>query len=99
MLQETKLIIGSAKDCDRWEYYYAVPPKEKGWNLIFSFETNDGKIAKIDASEWEYTLLEYDDGMFEIVIKTTDFKQLNESDKQTAVEILLDGILGEEIRM
>jgi hypothetical protein len=99
LLQDTKLIISSAKDCEGWEYYYAKPPKGNEWNLIFSLETSEGEIVEVDASHWEYALLEYEDGMFEIIIKVTDLQQLDESDKQTSAEILLDGILGEEIRM
>jgi len=47
----------------------------------------------------EYTLLKFDDGMFEIIIQTNDLKHLIEEDKRTASEILIDGILGEEKRM
>ncbi|GGB26520.1 hypothetical protein [Puia dinghuensis] len=99
LLQDSKLIITSAKDCEGWEYYYAKPPKEKEWNLIFSLETSEGEIVEVDASQWEYTLLQYEDGMFEIIVKAPDLQQLDEADKQAAAEILLDGILGEEARM
>jgi hypothetical protein len=37
--------------------------------------------------------------MFEIIIKAPGLQQLDESDRQTAAEILLDGLLGEEVRM
>ncbi len=99
LLQDTKLIVNSAKTCEGWEYYYAKPPMEKEWDLTFSIETNEKEIVDIDASQWEYVLLEYEDGMFEIIVKASDLQQLDESDEQTAVEILLDGILGEETRM
>jgi hypothetical protein len=99
LLQDTKLIINSAKACEGWEYYYAKPPMEREWNLSFSLETNEEEIVDIDASQWEYVLLEYEDGMFEIIVKAPDLQQLDELDKQAAVEILLDGVLGEEARM
>lgn len=99
LLQDTKMIISNAKACEEWEYYYAKPPKEKEWKLIFDFETSEEEVVEVDASRWEYTLLQYEDGMFEIIIKTLDLQQLNESDKQTAAEILLDGLLGEEFRI
>jgi hypothetical protein len=99
LLQDTKLIISNAKVCEGWEYYYAKPPKEKEWNLTFSLETSEGEEVEVDASQWEYTLLEYEDGMFEIIVKASDLRQLDETNKQVAAEILLDGVLGEEVRM
>jgi len=99
LLQDTKLIISHAKDCKGWEFYYAKPPKEKDWKLVFDLETTEGQIVEVNASRWEYVLLEYEDGMFEVIVKAPDLLQLDDSDKQIAVEILLDGVLGEELRM
>jgi len=99
LLQNTKQIIAGAKDCEGWEFYYAKPPKEEEWELIFTFETTEGEMVDVDASPWEYTLLKYDDGMLEIIIKAPDLRELDESDKQIAAEIVLDGVLGEEVRM
>ena len=97
LLPYTKDIIGQAKTCLGWEYYYAKPPKE--WDLIFDFETSNGVQVHVDASLWEYVLLRYEDGMFEIIIKATNIKELNENDKLAIAEMLLDGVIGEELRM
>ena len=97
LLDVTKEIIKNAKECVGWEYYYAKPVKE--WGLIFDFETNEGDLVEVDASKWEYVLLEYEDGLFEIIIKASDLRQLDESDGQVAAEVLLDGVLGEEMRI
>lgn len=97
LLQDTKEIIKNAKDCTGWEYYYAKPVKE--WELIFDFETSEEEIVEVDASKWEYVLLQYEDRMLEIIIQASDLCQLDESDKQAATEILLDGVLGEETRI
>lgn len=97
LLQDTKEIVKNAKDCAGWEYYYAKPVKD--WELIFDFETSEEEVVEVDASKWEYVLLQYEDGMFEIIIKVSGLRQLNESDKQVAAEVLLDGVLGEETRM
>jgi hypothetical protein len=99
LIQDTKLIISYAKACEGWEYYYAKPPKDKEWKLVFNLETSDGEVVEVNASHSQYTLLQYEDGMFEIIIKTPGLQQLDESDKRTAAEILLDGVLGEEVRM
>jgi hypothetical protein len=97
LLQETKEIVKSARDCNGWEYYYAKPPKE--WELIFDFETTDETMIEVNASEWQYCLIKYEDGMFEIIIRATDLNGLHDTDKLTAAEITLDGVLGEELRM
>jgi len=97
LLPCTKEIIGQSQPCLGWEYYYAKPPKE--WDLLFDFETRDGLKVHVDASLWEYVLLRYEDGMFEIIIEVTNIGELNENDKLAIVEILLDGVIGEELRM
>lgn len=97
LLNETKRIVGEAIKSDSWEFYYAKQPKQ--WELKFDFETRDNAIVEVDGSRWEYVLLRYDDGMFEIIIKAPLLNQLDQSDKNAAAEILLDGIIGEEQRM
>ena len=97
MLQETKTIIDNAIPCDGWEYYYAKQPKQ--WDLRFYFMTGRGTRLEVDASQWEYVLLMYEDGMFTIIIKASDLQHLDDNDKLTAAEIVLDGVLGEELRL
>jgi hypothetical protein len=93
----TKKIIALAKECSGWEYYYAKPSKQ--WDLKFDFETTHGDLIQINAFEWEYDLLKYEDDMFEIIIKSLQLSQLGDDDKLIAAEIALDGILGEELRI
>lgn len=97
LLSNTKQIISCTKAVPNWEFHYAKPPKQ--WDFIFDLEKFDGSQVQIDASQWKYVLLKYDDGMFEIIIQTPDLKKLDEEEKLIASEILLDGILGEEKRM
>lgn len=97
LLQSTKKIVDNAIACEGWEYYYAKQPKQ--WDLKFAFETNERKQIEIDASQWEYVLLRYEDGMFAVIIKASHIRHLDDTDKLTAAEIVLDGILGEELRM
>ena len=86
-----------AKLCASWEYYYAKPPKE--WNFVFEFKTADEVSLQVDASGWEYVLLQYEDGMFEVIIKDSSIASLDEDDRQVVAEIVLDGVLGEELRI
>lgn len=98
LLQQTMLIVSNAIPCDNWEFYYAKQPKE--WEFRFDFETEDGKQVEIDASQWEYVLLRYEDGLFGIVIKAScHLEPLNDDEKLMAAEMVLDSILGEELRI
>lgn len=97
LLLDTKRIISYAPTLLDWSFYYAKPPKQ--WEFLFDFEKEDGSVVRIDASHWNYVLLKYDDGMFEIIIQTHDLAEFSEDDRLIACEILLDGILGEESRM
>ncbi len=73
------------------------PPKV--WDLRFNFKTVGRNRIEIDASGWEYCLLQYDDGMFTIIIKAPGLAKLDDKDRLTAAEITLDGVIGEEMRM
>lgn len=97
LLRLTQEIVAQAPDIPEWEFYNAKPPKQ--WDLIFDFEDENGATIEINASAWRYQLLKYADGTFEVIIETRDLADLNETDKITVSEILLDGILGEEVRM
>lgn len=98
LLLETKRIVSNAPPCDEWEFYYAKQPKE--WELKFEYNTEDGKQVEIDASEWKYVLLRYEDGMFAIIIKGSyHLRPLSDDDQLMAAEIVLDGELGEEMRI
>jgi hypothetical protein len=97
LLPKTKRIIQRAKNCLGWEYYYAKPAKD--WNLSFNFETTDNRFIEINVSEWQYSLLRYEDGMFTIIIEAPNLDSLSDTDKLATAEITLDGIMGEELRM
>jgi len=56
-------------------------------------------VMDVNALQWEYVLLEYEDGMLEVIIKAPELDHLDDSDRQVAAEILLDGLVGEEVRI
>jgi hypothetical protein len=97
LLPVSKQIISYATTIPGWIFCYAKPPRE--WNLLFNFRIEDDVIIEVNASKWKYVLLRYEDMGFEIIVQTRDLKNLCENDKLIAAEILLDGILGEEVRM
>lgn len=97
LLQVTKEIVSLAPKLDEWEFHYAKPPKN--WELQFSIQDENENEIKIDANDWEYVLLKYPDNKFEILIKASQISGLSEDSKFLAVQITLDGILGEQRRM
>jgi hypothetical protein len=97
LLRETKKIIDLAPPCPGWSFFPAKPPKE--WERRFFMTDSKGKRVAVDASQWQYVLYKYPDGCFEIVIVAPDLARLAEEDRITAAEILLDGELGEEVRL
>lgn len=99
LLQDTKWIIECAKNCEGWEFYYAKPPRENWRNFTFVLGTDEMAMIRMDASQWEYALLDYEDRIFAIVLKAPALRQLDEQRKLIAAEVLLDGILGEETRI
>lgn len=97
LLPLTKKIVGFAPNVDNWEFYSAKQPKD--WNLRFSSVNVHGENVTIDANNWQYVLLKYGENDFEIIIYGDELKELCPEDKIKFCEILLDGILGEELRM
>ena len=97
LLDVSKEIIASAPLHPKWEFYPAVPIK--AWEYIFNFQSIDGNLIELDASGWEYVLLEYPDETVEIILKAPSLMELTVDDRIIAAEILLDGAIGEEIRI
>jgi hypothetical protein len=97
MLQVTRSIVSAAPEIESWEFYYAKPPKD--WSQRFSFRGVTGKDVFIDATHWEYVLMKFTDGTFDIVVRTVGCEGANQEDRLTAIGILLDGILGELTRL
>jgi hypothetical protein len=97
LLTASTAIIALAPELDKWEFYYAKPPKH--WNLVFEFITEQNEEIVIDASKWTYVLLKYPDCTFEVIIRLPEYKMLNEDERIIAAEIFLDSVLGEETRI
>lgn len=97
--------IGKLPDCEfinslspvigNWEFHATKPKKGKG--LTFYYRKD--KEYKVDASDWEYYLLKVDENYFDIVIVAKNILEFSESDRISIGEILLDNILGEQLRI
>lgn len=97
LLVETREIVKAAPACLGWEFYSAKPPKK--WQRQFILKDEDDCKIPVDASHVRYVLFKYPDGMCDIILEDRMLIELPENLQQTAVEILLDGELGEEKRM
>jgi hypothetical protein len=97
LLAETRKVIEVAPPCPGWEFYAAKPPKE--WQRTFDLIADDGTRLRIDASGARYVLLEYPDGVFDVLLADRGIANLPSDLGQTAIDILLEGELGEERRM
>lgn len=97
LLVETRTVIEGAPECPGWEFYPAKPPKE--WSRQFALQAYDGSRVSIDASGARYVLIQYPDGVFDVLLADRGIAALPEDLRQTATELLLDGELGEERRM
>jgi hypothetical protein len=53
----------------------------------------------IDASRWRYVLYDFDDGLFELTVYALFTEDLDERLRDAAVDIVLQGVLGERRRM
>jgi len=97
LLPETRDIIALAPICPGWEFAPARPPKQ--WDLRASLDYEGMGTLFLDARSWRYVLQKRPDGMFRIVICAPEIADYDDSVKQVAAGIILDGELGEEARL
>lgn len=96
LLKQTKLIISLAPEFSAWELYSSKQPKQ--WELLFEIELESKSII-IDANKWKYVLFKFPDQTFDILIECLKLFELDEDNRIYAVEIALDGVIGEEERI
>jgi hypothetical protein len=97
LLIETREVIALAPECPGWEFYPAKPPKK--WQRRFMLRDVTGREITIDASGARYVLFRYPDSVIDILLADLRLSALSKRLQQTAVEMLIDGELGEEQRM
>jgi len=94
LLPLTEHIIDRSPSIDNWEFYSTKQPKAN-WNLLELTQNN----ISVNASEWEYVILKYDDGKIEILVKADDLKSYDKETKEIIVKIVLTNLLGEKLFM
>jgi hypothetical protein len=79
-------------------YYIDVDNLDNFRNeLKDNFENILGQRVFLNASNWRYVLLQYEDGLFEILVEALNMHDFSEEDSLMAANIVLEGILGEEV--
>jgi hypothetical protein len=90
----TDQIISNAPALDKWEFYSTKQPK-KNWHLLEIIQDN----IPVNASQWKYVLLKYDDKKIEVLIKADNLLKYDKETKELIVEIVLMNLLGERMFM
>ena len=94
LLDKTNSIIERAPQLDNWEFFNAKQPKEN-WHLATLVDTG----FEIDASDWTYVLLKYEDEKIEILLKADSLSNLDIEIKQLAADLILTNLLGEKLKI
>ena len=94
LLDKTNDIINKAPQLDDWEFYCAKRPKEN-WHLVTLTDID----LEINASNWTYILLKYEDEKVEILIKADALSNLDKKTKELAADIVLTNLLGEKLKI
>lgn len=97
VLPLTRRIVASAPSCPGWEFHWAKPPKR--WDRKYIIEDPKGVDVLVNAAHWRYILRRYPDGLLDVVLKAPEICRWAEDEWTTAALILLDGELGEELRI
>jgi len=90
--EKARAIVARAPALPAWEFHAARQPKK--WQ--YKVELGSDKMP-IDASAWTFVLLQYPDGIHEILLKGKCLPPLSETERWQAAAITLESILGEDM--
>ena len=94
LLPLTEQIISKAPALDKWQFFSTKQPKTN-WHLLELYQDN----ISVNASEWKYVLLKYEDEKIEVLIKADNLLKYDKETKELIVEIVLMNLLGERMFM
>jgi hypothetical protein len=94
--EKAREIISRAPVIQGWEFYSARRPKD--WDYKFAMHTAEGREPiQLDASTWSFVLLQYPDGIREVLLQGNNLPPLDDDERWQAAAIALESILGEEV--
>jgi len=77
-----------------WEFYFAKQEKEN-CHIARLADLN----IEINASDWTYIILQYDDHKNEILIKADNLIKFDKETKRLAADLILTNLPGEELKV
>jgi len=93
---KARAIIALAPELSDWEFYSARQPKN--WNYRFTLtKESPTETISVDATGWQFALLQYPNGEHEVLIEAKGLPQLSDSERWCAAAVVLESILGEEV--
>jgi hypothetical protein len=95
-LGATRAIVAKAPSIPGWEFHPAKPPRR--WDYTFRLDATASSY-EIHAANWRYVLISYPDATYDLDIMAADLAGLPEERRQEALEIAVEGAVGEEIRI
>lgn len=97
LLHTSQKIMGNSPQLNKWDFHHSKPPKQ--WEKQFTVYDDLMNIHEIDASNWNYVALKYDDQMVDLIVEANNIPHLDKSTAKTAADILVEGELGEESKI
>jgi hypothetical protein len=91
---DTRKIVSLAPKLEDWEFYSERPPKK--WDMKFSMGGPKGEKVSLDASKWEFVLLEYPDKVREIVLLAEELPPMTKKKRTNFAAVFLVSLIGED---
>jgi len=93
-LEKSIGIFDKAPQLRDWDFYYAKRAKEN-WQIARLVDIN----FDINASNWTYVILRYEDEKNELLLKAANLSKLDKETKELAADIILTNLLGEKLKI
>ena len=93
----SRLIMRAAPDLPDWVFNYAKPVKD--WDLQFTLFDNNVVEQHVNASGWSFAKVRQPDHKVRIIIKADNVTHLDFDTRQTAADLVVTNMLGEEVKI
>lgn len=97
MLRRSQAIIGEAPEMRYWEFFAAKPARD--WDFILEMYDSFMVKQRIDTADWEYLLRMTPEFKIRILLYAENIDFLDEDDKKSAADFVIDSIIGEADRI
>lgn len=95
-LERCEQLVARAPAIPGWRFAPAKPPRE--WRMRFAMKTSKGPV-EVDGTEWEVVGFRLPSGLVDLDFRPPPSADLAADDAWAAAAILVDGELGERLRL